>query len=64
VAGEGRHTRHTAETSRRTREEGYAADVAAVGPTEAKGRRRPRLGRGWSILTRARSTTFRARRSL
>jgi len=40
----GRHTRYTAETSRRAREEHYARDVAALRPTEAKGRRRPRLG--------------------
>ena len=39
----GRHTRYTAETSRRTREDHYAADVAAVRPIEAKGRPRPRL---------------------
>jgi hypothetical protein len=40
----GRHTRYAAETSRRAREEHYARDVAALRPTEAKGRRRPRLG--------------------
>jgi hypothetical protein len=40
----GRHTRFTAETSRRTREDHYAADVAALRPTEAKGPHRPRLG--------------------
>ena len=42
--GKGRYTRHTAESSRRTREDSFAADVAAVRPLEAKGRRRPRLG--------------------
>ena len=40
----GRHTRYTAEINRRTREEHYAADVGSLRPTEAKGRRRPRLG--------------------
>jgi hypothetical protein len=40
----GRYTRYTAEASRCIREDHYAADVAAVKPTEAKGRRRPRLG--------------------
>ena len=39
----GRHTRHTAETSRRTREEHYATDVGSLRPTEATARRRPRL---------------------
>jgi hypothetical protein len=39
----GRHTRHTAEPSRRTRENHYATDVGAVRSTGAKGRRRPRL---------------------
>jgi hypothetical protein len=39
----GRHTRHTAEASCRAREDRFAADVGAV-PTEARGRRRPRLG--------------------
>jgi hypothetical protein len=37
----GRHSRHAGETSRSTREESFAADVAAVGPTEE---RPPRLG--------------------
>jgi hypothetical protein len=41
---EGRHTRHTADTSRRAREEHYATDVGSLRPTEAEGRRRPRLG--------------------
>ena len=40
----GRHTRHTAETNRRTREEHYARDVGSLRPIEAEGRRRPRLG--------------------
>jgi hypothetical protein len=40
----GRHTRHTAETSRHTREEHYATDVGSLRPTEATARRRPRLG--------------------
>jgi hypothetical protein len=40
----GRHTRHTAEASRRSREDRFAADVAAVRPTEERRRRRPRLG--------------------
>jgi hypothetical protein len=40
----GRNTRYTAESSRRTREDQYAADVGSLRPTEAKGRRRPRLG--------------------
>jgi hypothetical protein len=40
----GRHTRYTAEISRRTREEHYGADVGSMRLTEAKGRRRPRLG--------------------
>ena len=40
----GRHTRYTAENNRRTREHHYAADIAALRPTEAEGRRRPRLG--------------------
>ena len=40
----GRYTRYTAETSGCTRDDHYAADVAAVRPIEAKGRRRPRLG--------------------
>jgi hypothetical protein len=40
----GRYTRHTAEISRPTREDRYAADIGAVRQTEAKGRRRPRLG--------------------
>jgi hypothetical protein len=40
----GRHTRYTAETSRRTREEHYARDVGSLRPTEATARRRPRLG--------------------
>jgi hypothetical protein len=44
-----------------TREEHYARDVGSMRATEAKGHRRPRLG--WLILTRARSTTFSARRS-
>jgi hypothetical protein len=57
----GRHTRHAAETSRRTREEHYATDVGSLRPTDAEGRHRP--GWGWSILTQARSTISRARRS-
>jgi hypothetical protein len=40
----GRYTRHTAEASRRSREDRFAADVAAVRPTEERGRCRPRLG--------------------
>ena len=40
----GRQTRHTAETSRRTREEHYATDVGSLRPIEATARRRPRLG--------------------
>ena len=40
----GRHTRHAAEANRRAREDRFAADVGAVGPTEDRGRRRPRLG--------------------
>ena len=39
----GRYTRYMAEISRRTREDGFAADVGSVGPTEPKGRRRLRL---------------------
>ena len=43
----GRHTRYTAEISRRTRE-GALCDgrrfFGSMRPTEAKGRRRPRLG--------------------
>jgi hypothetical protein len=34
----------TAVISRRIREDHFAADIGAVRPTEAKGRRRPRLG--------------------
>jgi hypothetical protein len=44
VASKGRYTRYTAEISRRTREDNFAADVGAVRPTEATGRRRRRLG--------------------
>jgi hypothetical protein len=40
----GRYTRHMAEISRRAREDNFAADIGAVRPTEARGRRRPRLG--------------------
>jgi hypothetical protein len=40
----GHHTRHTAEINRRTRDEHYARDVGSMRTTEAKGRRRPRLG--------------------
>jgi hypothetical protein len=40
----GRHTRYTAEASRRTREEHYARDVGSIRAAEGKGRRRPRLG--------------------
>ena len=40
----GRHTRYTAEISRRTREEHYAGDVGSMRPNEATGRWRPRLG--------------------
>jgi hypothetical protein len=39
----GRHTRHMADSSRRTREESFAADVAALGPTD-KASRHTRLG--------------------
>jgi hypothetical protein len=39
----GRHTRHIAEASCRSREESFAADLAALRPTE-ESRRRPRLG--------------------
>jgi hypothetical protein len=39
----GRHTRHVTDSSLRTREESFAADVAALGPTD-KASRRPRLG--------------------
>ena len=39
-----RYTRYMAEISRRTRDDGFAADVGSVRPTEAKGRRRRRLG--------------------
>src|SRR5215212_2228197 len=38
----GRHTRHTAQTSRHTREEHYATDVGSLRPIEATARRRPR----------------------
>ena len=40
----GRYTRYTAEISRRTREDNFAADIGAVRPPEAKGGRSPRLG--------------------
>ena len=40
----GRDTRYAAESSRRAREDQYAADVGSLRPTEAMGRRRPRLG--------------------
>jgi hypothetical protein len=40
----GRHTRHTADTVRRTREEHYARDVGSLRPAEAWSRQRPRLG--------------------
>jgi hypothetical protein len=39
----GRHTRHMAEACRRSRDESFALDVAAVRPIEDRGRRRPRL---------------------
>ena len=40
----GRYTRHTAEASRRAREDRYAADLGSLRPAGATGRRRPRLG--------------------
>jgi hypothetical protein len=40
----GRYTRHVAEASRRSSEESSVADVAALRPTEERGRGRPRLG--------------------
>jgi hypothetical protein len=40
----GRYTRYMAEIRRRTREDNFAADIGAVRPTEARGRRRPQLG--------------------
>ena len=40
----GRYTRYTAETSRHTREDRYAADVRAATPVDGMGQRRPRLG--------------------
>jgi hypothetical protein len=40
----GRYIRYTAEISRRTRQDHFASDIGALRPTEAKGRRRPRLG--------------------
>jgi hypothetical protein len=40
----GRYIRYAAEISRRARQDSFATDVGAVRPTDAKGRRRPRLG--------------------
>jgi hypothetical protein len=40
----GRYTRYTAETSRHTREDHFAADIGALKPTEPKDSRRARLG--------------------
>jgi hypothetical protein len=40
----GRYTRYTAETSRRAREDRYAADVGTATPADRMGQRRPRLG--------------------
>jgi hypothetical protein len=40
----GRYTRYTAETSRRAREDRYAADVGAATPADGMRQRRPRLG--------------------
>jgi len=40
----GRYTRYMAELSRRTRDDGFAADVGCVRPTELRGHRQRRLG--------------------